>query len=374
MSSTTTSKTVTATTPTLSKRATILLNIILAVIGPLMLLGLLEGLAYVWERGQANSIYAWELVASRRMVWVKYYQPGAGYTLMKPNSHYKWQGISVDINSRGLRGPEVTDEKSPSTYRILNLGDSVVMGWGVREQDTYGKQLQALLDEKAGGNLSYEVINAGVPGWNQENELAYLQAEGLKYKPDLILLDLTIANDINGKSALLENSDSGLFRWLSDHTYFWPFLQSQVSWAKARAKGRDRVDTIDPPTNPAKYFPLDPQSKRWTERWNTILDINKLATQNHARVVLIMFPLEFQVLDKSYPTVPQEIFKAKAAEAGIPVLDLLPAFQRACLAKPGGACQLEDRYLFADVWMHPSAYGSKVAATELKEVLAGMLP
>jgi hypothetical protein len=55
-------------------------------------------------------------------------------------------------------------------------------------------------------------------------------------------------------------------------------------------------------------------------------------------------------------------------------LDLLPAFQRACLAKPGGACQLEDRYLFADVWMHPSAYGSKVAATELKEVLAGMLP
>lgn len=374
MSSTSTSPTATVKPPALSKRATILLNFILIIIGPLMLLGLLEGVAYVWERGQANGIYAWELVASRRMVWVKYYQPGAGYTLMKPDSHYKWQGIPVDINSHGLRGPETTYEKPAGTFRILNLGDSVVMGWGVRAEDTYGKQLEALLNEHGSNNQRYEVINAGVPGWNQENELAYLQAEGLKYHPDLILLDLTTANDINGQSALLENSDSGLFRWLSDHTYFWPFLQSQVAWAKARSHGRDKVDTIDPPTNPAKYFPQDPKSERWTQRWNTILDINKLATQSHVPVVLVIFPLEFQVLDKSYPTLPQEIFKAKAAEAGIPVLDLLPAFRQACQKKPGGACQLEDRYLFADVWMHPSAYGSKVTATELKEVLAGILP
>ena len=361
-------------TSTLSKRATILLNIILAIIGPLMLLGLLEGVAYVWERKQANGPYAWELVASRRMVWVKYYQPGAGYTLIKPGSHYKWQGISVDINSHGLRGPEIAYQKPSDTYRILNLGDSVAMGWGVREEDTYGKQLESMLNEAGNEKQRYEVINAGVPGWNQQNELAYLQAEGLKYEPDLILLDLTIANDINGKSALLEGNDPGPFRWLSDHTYFWPFLQSQMQWAKARAQGKDRVDTIDPPTNPAKYFPIDPQSGRWTERWNTILDINQMAAQSHTRVVLVLFPLEFQVLDKSYPTLPQEIFKAKAAEAGIPVLDLLPVFQQACQEKPGGACQLEDHYLFADVWMHPSAYGDKLTATELKEALAGMLP
>ena len=155
---------------------------------------------------------------------------------------------------------------------------------------------------------------------------------------------------------LADNKPAPL-KWLGANTYFWPFLQSQMAWAKARAQGRDRVDTIDPPTNPAKYFPLDPQSDRWTERWNSVLDINRLARENNARVVLILFPLEFQVLDESYPTLPQEVFMAKAAEAGIPALDLLPAFQQACREKPGGACQLEDRYLFADVWMHPSAYG-----------------
>ena len=154
------------------------------------------------------------------MVWEQYPEPGAGYTLMKPDSHYEWQGIPVDINSHGLRGPETTYEKPPATFRILNLGDSVVMGWGVREEDTYGQQLEQLLNEEGSGDLRYEVINAGVPGWNLDNALAYLQAEGLKYEPDLILLDLTIANDINGKSALLADNQPALLKWLGDQHLF----------------------------------------------------------------------------------------------------------------------------------------------------------
>src|ERR1044071_10159386 len=143
MSSTTTSTTVKNTT--LSKRSEILLTIMMAIISPLLLIGLFEGAAYLWERKQANSLYAWELVASRRMVWVQYSEPGAGYTLMKPGSHYEWQGIPVDINSHGFRGPEIPYEKPPATFRILNLGDSVVMGWGVRQEDTYGRRLESLL-------------------------------------------------------------------------------------------------------------------------------------------------------------------------------------------------------------------------------------
>lgn len=371
MSSLTTSTEV--KTATLSRRSEKLLTVMLTVLGPLLLIGLLEGVAYLWERKQANSLYAWELVASRRMIWEMHPTPGAGYTLMKPGSHYEWQHIPVDINSHGLRAPETAYEKPPSTFRILSLGDSVVMGWGVREEDTYGRQLQLLLNQKSSGDQRFEVINAGVPGWSLDNALAYLQAEGLKYEPDLVVLDVTIANDINGKSALLAGNEPTPFRWLSDHTYFWPFLQSQMSWAKARAQGRDRVDTIAPPTNPAKYFPLDPQSDRWDERWNTILEIDRMATENGARFALVLFPLEFQVLDESYSTLPQELFKARAAEASLPALDLLPAFQQACQEKPGGACQLEDRYLFADVWMHPSSYGHKLTAAEIEAFLTRML-
>jgi lysophospholipase L1-like esterase len=293
---------------------------------------------------------------------------------MKPGSHYEWQSISVDINSHGLRGPETSYEKPPATYRILNLGDSVAMGWGVRVEDTYGQKLESLLNQQRSGDLHYEVINAGVPGWNQENALAYLQAKGLKYEPDLILLDLTLANDIKGKSALLADNQSSPITWLRSNTYFWPFLTVQMRWLEARAQGRERIDVIDPPTHPDKYFPPDPESGQWKEFWNQVSAIDRLAREKNIPVVLIMFPLEFQVIDEAYPTLPQELLTAKAGEAGIPALDLLPAFQQACREKPGGACQLEDRYLFADVWMHPSAYGHTLTAAELESVLAGMLP
>ena len=357
---------------TISKRAAIWHNIVLAIMGPLLLVGLFEGTAYVWERRQANSLYAWELVASRRMVWERYPEPGAGYTLIKPGSHYEWQGIPVEINSHGLRGPETTYEKPPATFRILNLGDSIVMGWGVREEDTYGRRLEAILNEES-GDSRFEVINAGVPGWNLENALAYLQAEGLKYKPDLILLGLTLTNDIKGDSALLADNQQPLIKWLRSNTYFWPFLTVQLRWLEARAQGRERIDVIDPPTYPDKYFPTDPEAEQWKEFWNQVSAINRLAGENDVPVVLIIFPLEFQVIDESYSTLPQELLTAKAIQAGIPTVDPLPGFRQACREKPGGECQLEDRYLFADVWMHPSADGHTLIADELEALLSRMI-
>src|SRR5919197_1352799 len=135
-------------TRSLSKRSEKLLMVMMAIISPLLLIGLLEGAAYLWERKQANGLYAWELVASRRMVWEQHPTPGAGYTLIKPGSHYEWQGIPVDIYSHGLRGPETSNKNPAATFRILNLGDSVVMGWGVREENTYGQRLESLLEKE----------------------------------------------------------------------------------------------------------------------------------------------------------------------------------------------------------------------------------
>lgn len=362
----------TVSSPTLSKRAEFLLKIAMVIIGPLLLIGLLEGVAYIWERGQANGIYAWELVASRRLDWIQYPEPGAGYTLMAPGNRYEWQGIPVEINSHGLRNPETTYKKPDNTFRILNVGDSIAMGWGVGEEETYGRQLERLLNEQTPGSLRYEVINAAVPGWNLENELAYLQAEGLKYEPDLILLDITIVNDIYGKSALLAHNRPVPIEWLRTHTYFWPFLTIQLRWIEARAEGRERISVIDPPTEAASYFPLDPEAKQWTDIWSKVSAINRLAEENDARFLLLLFPLEFQVLDESYSTVPQEALTTKAIESDIPVVDLLPAYRQACQEKPGG-CHLEDRYLFADVWMHPSAYGHELTAIEIKAFLDEML-
>ncbi len=356
-----------AKTLVLSRRAELLLKMALSVFSLLLFVGLLEGAAYLWERSQAKGLYAWELVASRRIDLVEYSQPGAGYTLMQPGSRYEWQEIPVVINSNGLRNPETTYEKPANMYRILNLGDSIAMGWGVRMEETYGRQLEEMLNT-SGADQQYEVINAGVPGWNPANELAFLQAEGLNYEPDLVLLDLTIVNDIYGRSALEKQGRPALIEWLRANTYFWPFLTVQMRWMEARSQGRDRIDVIDPPQEAASYFPMDPAHPRWEEVWGWIESMNTLAAENGARFGILLFPLEFQVLDENYTTLPQELIRQRAEAAGIPVLDLLPAYQEACRQKEDG-CRLEDRYLFADVWMHPSAWGHQITAVEIKSFL-----
>jgi hypothetical protein len=346
-----------------------LVKIAMAVFSPLLLIGLFEGVAYFWEQGQARGPFAWELVASRRLDWVAYGDASAGYTLMKPGAHYEWQNIPVDINSRGLRDSESSYEKPADTVRILNLGDSIAMGWGVSQGDTYAQKLEESLNSQETGNRRYEVINAGVPGWNLENALAYLQAEGLKYDPDLILLEITIVNDIYGDSALDESNRPALIEWLRTHTYFWPFLTIQMRWAEARFQKKERIPVLDPPKEAAFYFPLDASSDQWTKVWDLIVAMNRLAQAHNIRFGLILFPLEYQVLDEDYSILPQKILNQKATEAEIPVLDLLPIYQQACREKPGGGCFFEDRYLFADVWMHPSLYGHELAAKEIEAYL-----
>ena len=357
----------------LSRRVEITLNIFLAILGPLLIIGTLEGIAYFWERNQAEGQYAWELVASRRVNWIPYEKPGAGYTLMKPESHYEWQGIPVNINMHGLRSPETTFKKPAGTFRILNLGDSVVMGWGVKQEETYGMRLDTVLNASSGGERRYEVINAGVPGWNLDNELAYLEAQGSLYEPDLVLLDITVVNDIFGKNALEQHNQSEVIEWLRSNTYSWPFLSIQMQWIKARSEGNDRISAIDPPVNAASYFPTNAQDERWERVWQAILGIQRKAQESGAQFAIVLFPLEYQVLDEDFSTVAQTVLTEKAEEAGIPVIDLLPAYREACREKSGGPCQLEDRYLFADVWMHPSALGHRITANVIVEFMQGMM-
>jgi lysophospholipase L1-like esterase len=354
----------------LTRRKSLLINLALAASSLLCFLGGLEAVAWFWEQRQAQGPHAWELVASRRIQLDRFATSSPGYTLMHPRKAYTWQAIPVQINDRGLRGPEVSLSKPPGTYRILNLGDSVVFGWGVRYEDTYGHQLQLLLDERhAGEGTRYEVINAGVPGWNVENALAYLQAEGLDYGPDLILLNFTVVNDVYGGNAL-EGSSQSPIEWLREHTYFWPFLTVQRHLLLVRLGRKEAIPVLNPPEQASAYFPLDEGHPRWDVIWKPIHDMAALADAHGSDFFLVVLPTAFQVRDAGYPKVPQQVLGARAKEEGIETLDLLPLFQRACREAPAGeVCGPEGRYLWAEMWMHPSALGHRLMAERILSVL-----
>jgi GDSL-like lipase/acylhydrolase family protein len=89
--------------------------------------------------------------------------------------------INVHTNSNGLRDREYAYEKTPGTRRILVIGDSFVWGYGVEQPETFPKVLEARLPH-------VDVINAGVAGYGTDQELLWLRSEGVRYRPDLVIL------------------------------------------------------------------------------------------------------------------------------------------------------------------------------------------
>jgi len=120
--------------------------------------------------------------------------------------------MDLVINSKGLRDREYTYEKPPGTRRILCLGDSYTLGYGVSVEEAYPNVLERILNERRLLGCRWQVINAGVANTGTAHQLAYFEAEGRKYQPDLVLCCLCSANDFadNVASHLYEYRDQTL--------------------------------------------------------------------------------------------------------------------------------------------------------------------
>ncbi|UCD94244.1 MAG: hypothetical protein JSU69_10850, partial [Candidatus Zixiibacteriota bacterium] len=74
-----------------------------------------------------------------------------------------FEGREYRINSSGLRGDEIPPKSEK--IRIVALGNSCTFGWRMRDDETYAKQLERIIN----GDTSLpqvETINAGIPGYS----------------------------------------------------------------------------------------------------------------------------------------------------------------------------------------------------------------
>lgn len=110
-----------------------------------------------------------------------------------PNQKCKLYGVEIQTNSRGHRAnKEFIIPKPDNVKRILVLGDSITLGWGVPFENCYPRLLELKLMKIF--SCSFEVINTGVGNYNAKNELMAL-INNANLKPDLIVLGFYI-NDI----------------------------------------------------------------------------------------------------------------------------------------------------------------------------------
>ncbi len=116
----------------------------------------------------------------------------------------------VTTNEHGLRSPPLSLEKPPGTVRILCVGDSFTFGKGVEDDEPFCRLLEDRLNAQATeGAPRYQMLNAGVVSYGTANELRYLQPRGLRFEPDLVMLQLH-SNDF------IDNLGSTLFELDAD--------------------------------------------------------------------------------------------------------------------------------------------------------------
>lgn len=130
------------------------------------------------QEGEADSI-ANLMVADRELFW-----------RLAPDSEQKDEGGAfrgVVSNARGIRDErDIPFEKPEHELRVLFLGDSTTFGWGLREDETVAYLTEVGLRTRLPG-VAVECLNAGVPGYTLYQGWRYLETEGLRYSPDLVV-------------------------------------------------------------------------------------------------------------------------------------------------------------------------------------------
>jgi lysophospholipase L1-like esterase len=126
------------------------------------------------------------------MPYLYYQHERLRYALVRNGSYYRW----AHVNAQGFRGKEnVSEEKPSGVLRVMAVGGSTTFDTTVSgDLRAWPARLQFYLRELA-PEKRVEVINAGVPGYRDVDNLIRLETELYRYRPDVILL-YEVHNDL----------------------------------------------------------------------------------------------------------------------------------------------------------------------------------
>lgn len=188
-------------------------------------------------------------------------------------------GIPVKINNLGFRGPDISIQRPEGIIRIAVIGDSIIFGQGVPDQETLPALLQSLLAENCKG--SWQVVNAGVRGYNTSQDAAFFRERVLSLSPDGVILGITEINDpeiepFRYQPVRLENEMQG-FWWKFAPTRMFMIWRAQEDYLEA---SRNHIRSL-----------YDPSGRPWNNFIAALEDIKQQCSKSGAWLVAVTFPL-----------------------------------------------------------------------------------
>jgi lysophospholipase L1-like esterase len=249
------------------------------------------------------------------------------------------QGTEIRLNSFGLRGPEIGPLQH-GQRRILFLGGSITLGWGVPEQDTVEARLERMLDDSGNGA---QVLNGGVGNYNAERYVSRFFKELTPLNPTDIVVHyfLRDAEELppGGGNILLRHSELAVTLWIAYHRLLDKHGEASL------VEHYQRV--------------YDPSAPGFKVMQAKLRDLADYARGNNIRVYLAMMPDVHNLVDYKFGFV-HDIMRSIAEADGYGYVDLLPAMlgraPEQLWAMPGDP--------------HPNAFGHELMANAIFPVLA----
>ncbi len=224
----------------------------------------------------------------------------------KPGSKATLQNVDFSINSLGMRGPEVDLEKIHSSKKVLFLGSSITLGWGVHQDET----LSARLQEKLGNE--YSVLNAGIGNYNTHRSVQnYLNTVQAKIRPDIVILHYFV----NDAELLPPSKTNFLYRNSQLAVLLYYLAQGLIR------DGSDLSTLID------HYREVyNPKSEGYQLMVKALDDLDASADKNHVRIILAMMPDVHQLQDYPFTFIHKEM-RALAKDRGWGYVELLDGLE-----------------------------------------------
>jgi len=256
------------------------------------------------------------------------------------NHSARLQNVDIRINNLGMRGGE---PHLKADTKIIMLGSSITLGWGVSEELIYPSILKQSLQART--NRSIEVFNAGVGNYNTFREV---ESFFLKYKtlnPDIIVLNYFV-NDAEILPAPKSN-------WLLENSQLAVLLWSRLEQIKTKFGVQESFEE-----HYKNIYQNDFEG--WILTQKSFAKLGKYANDRNIPVVVAMIPDIHNLKNYPFGFIHKKI-KKLSEDNGFEFVDLYDSFKN--IEKP------------EEIWAmpgdpHPNAKGHQLIANQLLPVLS----
>lgn len=255
-----------------------------------------------------GTVYELEMWKYARQIKMRDYRQEIGHR-HRPDAEAPLMGVVVRTNSFGFRGGSIPEKAPAGVARIAFVGDSITLGWGVAEQETFANQILTMLAQQG---RKVDGFNLGVGNLNTAQELALFRDAGERMHPDIIVLGFTI----NDAEPMPQYTSAN---WLSRHSAAWVVFGYRFD-SLLRRLG------YSPDWKHYYRRLFHPDSAGWTDAQQALAEFSDEALGLRAQLIVAKIP-ELREL-KPYPFNDiSATVQATVESEGDQFVDLLPTVQ-----------------------------------------------